>query len=103
MKPKKKLASKVKIPAQPPLKPFPQPKPLYPVKVKGNSSNQSKAPVGDQRLAAQSTAKIPNSIRSKNYGRAVATGIVKMNATGSLLLSQMRSIIISLWFSFPLQ
>ena len=57
LKPKKKVASKVKIQTPPPPKPFPQPKPLYPAKVKGSSPALSKVPVGNKRLKARSTAK----------------------------------------------
>ena len=76
-KPKKKVASKVKIPRPPAAKPFPQPKPLYPLKTQAVPAPQA---LGNKRLTSQSTAKSPNPSTAKVDAGPGARGIATMNA-----------------------
>jgi hypothetical protein len=77
MKPKKKVASKVKIPRAPAAKPLPQPKPLYPAKTQPVSAPQA---LGNKRLTSQSTAKSPNPSTAKIDAGPGTRGIATMNA-----------------------
>jgi len=77
VKPKKKLATKVKIPRPPAAKPFPQPKPLYPAKTQVVPAPQ---PLGTKRITGQSTAKSPNPTTAKMDSGVVPRGIATMNA-----------------------
>jgi len=79
MKPKKKVASKVKIPRAPAAKPLPQPKPLYPAKSKSAPKAPAKQATPLKRLPVQSTAKSPNSSTTKVDAGPVARGIATMN------------------------
>ena len=75
VKPKKKVASKVKIPRPPAAKPLPQPKPLYPAK-----AVPAPQASGAKRITGQSTAKSPNPSRAKIDTGVVPRGIATMNA-----------------------
>ena len=79
-KPKKKLASKVKIPRAPAAKPLPQPKPLYPAKAPAAKAVPAPQAKASKRLTAQSTAKSPNPSTAKVDAGAVTRGIATMNA-----------------------
>ena len=85
MKPKKKVASKVKIPRAPAAKPLPQPKPLYPAKAQAVPAPKA---ISNKRLAAQSTAKSPNPSTATNDSGSVARGIVAMNAPANFPVTQ---------------
>lgn len=74
VKPKGKVASKVKIPKAPAPKPLPQPKPLYPAKPK------PVIPTINKRQSVQLGPKTPASSTEKIDGRVVARGIATMNA-----------------------
>ena len=80
MKPKKKVASKVKIPRAPAAKPLPQPKPLYPAKAPVAKAVPAPEAKASKRLTAQSTAKSPNSSTTKVDAGPVTRGIATMNA-----------------------
>ena len=77
MKPKKKVASKVKIPRAPAAKPLPQPKPLYPVKAPSVPAPKATA---NKRITGQSTGKSPNVSTATNASGSVTRGIATMNA-----------------------
>ena len=80
VKPKKKVASKVKIPRAPAAKPLPQPKPLYPAKTPAAKAVPAPQAKASKRLTAQSTAKSPNPSTAKVDGGQVTRGIATMNA-----------------------
>ena len=80
MKPKKKVASKVKIPRAPAAKPLPQPKPLYPAKAPAAKAVPAPQANNTKRLTAQSTAKSPNPSTAKVDAGPVTRGIATMNA-----------------------
>ena len=80
IKPKKKGASKVKIPRAPAAKPLPQPKPLYPAKSKSARQALANQATLLKRLPVQSTAKSPNPSTAKIDGGTVTRGIATMNA-----------------------
>ena len=75
MKPKKKVASKIKIPRPPAAKPLPQPKPLYPEK-----AVPAPQAWGNKRITGQSTAKSPNPSTAKIDAGSGTRGIATMNA-----------------------
>ena len=60
VKPKKKVASKVKIPRPPIPKPLPQAKPLYPAKPAVAQTLKAPTQITQKPLTAQLTAKSPN-------------------------------------------
>jgi hypothetical protein len=80
VKPKTKVASKVKIPRPPVAKPLPQPKPLYLVKAKQIKPAPTKIDPSSKRLPTQSTAKSPNPSTAKMDAGELARGIARMNA-----------------------
>jgi hypothetical protein len=85
VKPKKKVASKLKIPRPPAAKPLPQPKPLYPVKAQAVLAPQA---LGTKRLTSQSTAKSPNPSTAKIDAGPVTRGIATMNAPANPTITE---------------
>ena len=79
-KPKKKVASKVKIPRAPAAKPLPQPKPLYPAKAPAAKAVPAPQATANKRITGQSMAKSPNSSTTKIDAGPVTRGLATMNA-----------------------
>ena len=75
MKPKTRVASKVKIPRAPAAKPLPQPKPLYPAKAPAAKAVPAPQATANKRITGQSMAKSPNSGTAKVVAGPVPTGI----------------------------
>ncbi|MEY4684763.1 MAG: hypothetical protein RLZ25_1222 [Pseudomonadota bacterium] len=88
VKPKTKVASKVKIPRPPAPKPLPQPKPLYQAKAKPIKPAPTKVDPASKRLPSQLTAKPPNPSTAKMDTGVVPRGIATMNALANPAITE---------------